>query len=87
MAARSRSGSACFRLGWGGYSSNKKVFFVVVVLGRTAISTNPASLSSQELNHQLQNTHGGTYGYMSTCSRGEPHLPSMREEDLGLVKA
>jgi hypothetical protein len=40
-------------------------------IGRT-ISTNKSHQSSQELNHQTKNTHGGTHGSSHICSRGWP---------------
>jgi hypothetical protein len=43
-------------------------------IGRTTISTNQTPQSSQGLNYQPKNTHGGTHGYSYICSRGWPYL-------------
>ena len=39
-------------------------------IGRTTISINQTPQSSQGLNHQPNNTHGGTHGFSCICSRG-----------------
>jgi hypothetical protein len=57
---------------------------------RTTISTKQIPLlllSSQGLNHQPKNTHGGIHGSSCICSRGWPYLASMEREALGPVKA
>ena len=59
-------------------------------IGRTTISTNqtsPPPQSSQGLNHQPKNTHGGTHGSICICSRRWPYLASIGGETLGPVKA
>jgi hypothetical protein len=43
--------------------------------------------SSQGLNHQLKNTHGGTHGSSCISSRGWPSQSSMGRETLDPVKA
>jgi hypothetical protein len=48
---------------------------------------NQPTHSSQRLNHQPKNTHGGTQGSSCICSRGWPCGTSMRGEALGHVKA
>jgi hypothetical protein len=39
-------------------------------IGRATTSTNQIPQSSQELNQQPKNTHGGTHGSSCICSRG-----------------
>ena len=56
-------------------------------IGRTTISTNPNTQTSQGLNHQPKSTHGGTHGSSSMCNRGWPCLASVGGETLGPVKA
>jgi hypothetical protein len=53
--------------------------------GRTT-RTNQCPQSSQGLNHQPKNTHGGTYGSSSICSRRQPCQLSMGGEAVGPVK-
>jgi hypothetical protein len=55
--------------------------------GRTTISISQTHYSSQGLNHQPKNTHGGTHGSSCICSQGLPYLSSVRGEALGPVKA
>jgi hypothetical protein len=56
-------------------------------IGRTAISTNQTSQSSQGLNHQPKNNmEGGTHGSSCICSGEWPCWASMGEEALGPVK-
>ena len=43
--------------------------------------------SSQGLNHQPKDTHGGTHGSSCICSRGWPSQTSMEGESLGPMKA
>jgi hypothetical protein len=52
-------------------------------LGRTTISRNQSTQSSQELKHQPKNTHGSRF----ICSRGWPCVTSIVREVLGPVKA
>ena len=54
---------------------------------RTTISTNQTLQSSQGLNCQPKNMHGGTHGSSCIYSRGWPCLESMGGEALGPVKA
>ena len=54
--------------------------------GRTTISTNQTSQSSQGLNHQPKSTHWGTHGFSWICSRGLPYLASLGREPLGPVE-
>jgi hypothetical protein len=56
-------------------------------IGRTTISTNQISQSSQELNHQQKSTHGGTHGSSHISNREWHCLTSMGREALGPVKA
>jgi hypothetical protein len=46
-------------------------------IGRTTISTNQTSKSSQGLNHQPKSTHGGTHGSSRISNRGWPCRASM----------
>jgi hypothetical protein len=59
---------------------------VVNPIGRTTISTNQNSQSSQGLNYHPKSTHGVTHGSSCICSRGCPYLASMGREGLGPVK-
>ena len=54
---------------------------------KTTISTNQKPQSSQGLNHQLKNTHGGSHGSSCICSRGLSYLASMGRETFGPVKS
>jgi hypothetical protein len=54
--------------------------------GRTSVSTNQTTQSSQTLNHQKKCTHGGTHGSSRIYSQGLHCLASMGEEALGSVK-
>jgi hypothetical protein len=56
-------------------------------IGRPTILTNQTPQSSQGLNYQPKNTHGGTNGSSCICSRGWPCQASMGGEALGPVKA
>jgi hypothetical protein len=56
-------------------------------IGRTTISTNQISQSSQGLNYQPKATHGRTYGSSCLCSSGWPCWASVEGETLGPVKA
>ena len=56
-------------------------------IGRTTISTNQSSQSSQGLNYQPKNTHGGTHGSSDICSRGWLCWTSKAGEALGSEKA
>jgi hypothetical protein len=56
-------------------------------IGRTTVSTNQTTQSSQGLNHQPKNTHGGTHGSCYLCRRRWPYLASMREEVFGPMEA
>ena len=55
-------------------------------IGRTAISTNQSSQSSQGLKHQPKSTHGETHGFSHICSRGWPCRSSVEGEALAPVK-
>jgi hypothetical protein len=55
-------------------------------IGRTTISTKTPQ-SSQGLNYQPNNTHGGIHGSRYICSRRWPYVASMGGEALGPVKA
>jgi hypothetical protein len=46
-------------------------------IGRTTISNNQVLQSSQGLNHQPKNTHGGTLGSSCICRRKWPYLASV----------
>jgi hypothetical protein len=53
-------------------------------IGRTTLSMNqtpPPPRSSQRLKHQPMNTHQGTHGSSSLCSRGWPCLAPMGQEE------
>jgi hypothetical protein len=54
---------------------------------RTKISINKSPQSSQELNHQLNSTHGGTHGSSCICSRGWPCMASIGGEAICPVNA
>jgi len=56
-------------------------------IGKTIISTNQTTQSSQGLNHQPKSTHGGTHGSSCICSRGWHCLASTRGEALSPVEA
>jgi hypothetical protein len=56
-------------------------------IGRTTISTNLTTHSSQGQNHQPKSTHGVTHGSSYLCSRGLLYLASMGREALGPVEA
>jgi hypothetical protein len=47
----------------------------------------PDPQSSQGLNHQPKNTHGGSHGSIHICSRGWPCQALIAGEAFGLVKA
>ena len=49
--------------------------------------TTSTNQSSQGLNHQQRNTHGGTHGSSCIHSRGWPCQASMREDAFGPMKA
>jgi len=56
-------------------------------IGRTTMSTNQTPHSSQGINHQPMNTHGGTHDSSHICSRGW-HCPALiGGKALGPVKA
>ena len=55
-------------------------------IGRTTISTNWVTQSSQGLNHQPKSIHGGIHGSRYICNRRWPYLASMEGETLGPVK-
>jgi hypothetical protein len=56
------------------------------LVGRTTIPTNSILQSSQKLNHQPKNTHGGIHDSSFVCSRGLPCLASVGGEALGSVE-
>jgi hypothetical protein len=56
-------------------------------IGRTTISTNLITPSSQGLNHQPKNTHVVHHGSNYICNRELPYLPSMGGEVLGPVES
>jgi hypothetical protein len=58
-----------------------------ISIGGTTIRTNQYPQSSQQPNHQLKSTHGGTHGSSYICSRGWPSRSSMGGEALFPVKA
>jgi hypothetical protein len=53
--------------------------------GRTTISTNQNSQSSEGLSHQPKSTHGGTHGYSCVFNRGWPCQTSVGGEAFGPV--
>jgi hypothetical protein len=57
------------------------------LIGRTTISTNQTTQSSQGLNHQLRSMHGRFNSSMYIYSRGLTYLSSMEGEALGTVDA
>jgi len=57
-----------------------------LIIGRTTISTNQTSWSSQGLKHQPK-VHRGTHDSSWICSRGFPYLASLGWEPLGPVEA
>jgi hypothetical protein len=56
-------------------------------IGGITIWTNQYHQSSQGLNHQPKNTHGGTHGSSCICSRGWPSRTLMGREALCPMKA
>jgi len=56
-------------------------------IGRTTISTNLTTQSSQGLNHQPKSTHGMAHGSSSICSRELSYLASVGGEVLDPVEA
>jgi len=56
-------------------------------IGRTTISTNQTTQSSQGQNHQPKSTHRGSHGSSCIYSRGWPCLASNVSEALSSMKA
>jgi hypothetical protein len=69
------------------YERTQGVEGVCSSLGGTTIRTNQYPQSSQGLNHQPKNTHGGTHGSSCMCSRACSSRLSMGGVALGPVKA
>jgi hypothetical protein len=56
-------------------------------IGRTMVSTNLSTQSSQRLNPQPKSTHGGIYDSSYICNRGLSYLILMGGEALDTVEA